>query len=150
MIPVNCENQMKHISTLCEQSAEFSLMLKHMVYIVTTMLPKVTEGGKGKLSLWLISWALFQEGICGSGIIPPSLLTSALDGGESSASSLCSFTPVGEAGWAPESILTLWRRVKFYPYRKSNQGCPALSPSVYRLRYPDSYRRRENNNKAEE
>jgi hypothetical protein len=32
----------------------------------------------------------------------------------------------------------LWRREKSCPYRESNPGRPARSPSLYRLSYPDS------------
>jgi hypothetical protein len=128
-------------------------MLKQVVYIVTSLLPKVTEGGKGKLSLCLISSALFQEDICGSGGIAPSFLTSALDGDESSASPpLPRYPPPGKerpiGGWVGTRVdLDAVEKRKILRLRKSNPGCPAHSPSVYRLSYPVSYRRRENNKK---
>jgi hypothetical protein len=37
IIAVYCENHMEYINTVCRQSVEF-LMLKHVVYIVTTVL----------------------------------------------------------------------------------------------------------------
>jgi hypothetical protein len=48
---------------------------------------------KVKLSLCLINEALCYEHIWGSGGIAPHFLTSALDGGELSASRPCRFTP---------------------------------------------------------
>jgi hypothetical protein len=48
---------------------------------------------KVKLSLCLINSALCHEDIWGSGGIAPPFLTSALDGGEWSASRPCRFTP---------------------------------------------------------
>jgi hypothetical protein len=42
--------------------------------------------------------------------------------------------PTGyEAGWAPEPFWTLWRSADCYPYRVSNPGRPAHTPSLYRL-----------------
>jgi hypothetical protein len=71
-------------------------------------------------------------------------LTSALDGGEWSASIPCRFTPgerapyTGqESRWAPEPIWTL-QGENSCPCREWNSDCPARSPSLYRLSYPGS------------
>jgi hypothetical protein len=72
-------------------------------------------------------------------------LTSALVGGERSASGPGRFTPeeepqvpiVQEAGWAPEQVWTIWRSQNSCPYRESNSD-----PSVFQhsgSRYTDSY-----------
>jgi hypothetical protein len=61
-----------------------------------------------------------HEHVWGSGNIAPPFLTSALDGGEDSASRLGRFTPgkrtplpTGyEAEWAPEPVWTLWSTEK--------------------------------------
>jgi hypothetical protein len=67
---------------------------------------------KVKLSLCLISYALCHEDAWGTGGIAPPFLTSALDGGDWSASRPCCFNPgesgpsvpIGEeAGWTLES-----------------------------------------------
>jgi hypothetical protein len=75
----------------------------------------------------------------GSGVIAPSFFTSALDGGEWSASRPGHFT-TGEiapgihlkGGW-------VCRREKSLPCRESNPGRPGHSPSLYRLSYHGSY-----------
>jgi hypothetical protein len=68
----------------------------------------------------------------GSGGIAPPFLTSALNGGEWSASRPCHFTPVDRAlgthwirGWVgPTSGLDAMEKRKiFSPCRKSNPGC---------------------------
>jgi hypothetical protein len=62
-----------------------------------------------------------------------------------------SFTPRQpfgcETGWAPDPVWTLWRRKKSYSCRDSIPGRPVRSPSLYRLTYPDSYKRRIMNSK---
>jgi hypothetical protein len=86
-------------------------------------------------SLCLINQALFNEGIYWSGSIAPPFLTSALEGGEWSASRPGRFTPreiVTSAHWiwgwwAPEPVWTLWRREESYPCRESNPGRPAIA-----------------------
>jgi hypothetical protein len=73
-----------------------------------------------KLYLCLLSYTLCQENIRGSGSIAPLFLTSALDGGEWSASCPCRFTRMERAtdthwigGWVgPELVWMLWRREK--------------------------------------
>jgi hypothetical protein len=53
------------------------------------------------VSLCIISQALCLEDIWGSGTVAPPFLTSALDGGEWSASRPCRFTPGERAPWYP-------------------------------------------------
>jgi hypothetical protein len=78
-------------------------------------------------------------------------LTSALVGGQWSASRLCRFTR-GERdprthwirgwGWGPEPVWTTWRK-KFLtlPWLELQLlSCPARSQSLYRLRYPGYYK----------
>jgi hypothetical protein len=36
-----------------------------------------------------------------------------------------------EAGWAPEPVWMLWRRIKSYPNQKMNPGLPAHSLLLY-------------------
>jgi hypothetical protein len=64
-------------------------------------------------SLCLINYAPRHDDTWGTGGITPPFLTSALDGGEWSASRPGRFTP-GEIApwWAPVSVWTLWRREK--------------------------------------
>jgi hypothetical protein len=52
---------------------------------------------------------VFHEYIRGVEVITPPFLTSAVDGGECSASRLGSFTP-GERTLRSEPVWTLWRR----------------------------------------
>jgi hypothetical protein len=73
----------------------------------------------------------------GSEVIAPTLLTSALDGGEWLVSRLGRFTPgeralvsIGyEAEWAPELAWALWRREKSCLCRDPN---PAVHPVARR------------------
>jgi hypothetical protein len=96
--------------------------------------------------MFLIKYAPRHENIWGSGCIASLFLTSALDEGEWSASCPGRFSPGKnapcthwiEAGWASESIWTLWGREKSCPYWESNSGRPAGSPSLYRLSYSNS------------
>jgi hypothetical protein len=75
------------------------------------------------------------------------LLTSALVGGEWSASRPCRFTPGErtpathciEAKWTPEPVWTTWRKFLALPRLELRPlGRPARSRSLHRLRYPDS------------
>jgi hypothetical protein len=36
-------------------------------------------------------------------------------------------------------VWKLWRTEKCFPHRARNFGCPAHSPSLYRMKYPGSY-----------
>jgi hypothetical protein len=82
----------------------------------------------------------------GSGGIAPPFLTSALDGGEWSASRPCRFNSGEEAlvnhwigGWVgPRAGLDAVEKRKILHCRKSNPGPPACSLSLYRRRYPDN------------
>jgi hypothetical protein len=78
-------------------------------------------------------------------------LTSALAVGKWSASRTGRFTPVERAlgtlwigGWVdPRAMWTTWRREKFLTLPGIEfrpLGCPARSQSLYRLRYPGSYK----------
>jgi hypothetical protein len=101
---------------------------------------------KVKLSLCLINSALCHEDICGTGGIAPPFLTSALDGGEWSASRTCHFTPGEKAPgthWigghvGPRAGLDAVEKRKILHFWKSNLGCSACSPSLFWLSYPDS------------
>jgi hypothetical protein len=81
----------------------------------------------------------------GRGGIAPPLLTSTLDG-EWSASRLCQFTPKSHwvGGWvSPRSRYGRYgEENSTFPCRESNHGCPASSPSLYRLSYRGSHRHR--------
>jgi hypothetical protein len=83
------------------------------------ILLRVSKGIKVKFSLCLINYALCHEDIWRSGGISPPFLTSALDGGEWSASRPGRFTPWGKSPLypldrrAPEPVWTLWRRETF-------------------------------------
>jgi hypothetical protein len=81
-----------------------------------------------------------------SGGIGPSFLTSALDGYGWLASRLCRIA-IGErasgihciGGWVgPRAGLGAVEERNILPYRQSNPGRPARSPSLYRLNYPGS------------
>jgi hypothetical protein len=69
----------------------------------------------------------------GSEVTAPPFLTLTLDGGESSASCPCHFTPGETAlgthwigGWmGPQSWSGHWRREKYCPCQELNPGCPA-------------------------
>jgi hypothetical protein len=84
--------------------------------------------------------------MCSGGIAPP-FLTSAIDGGEWSASLPRCFTP-GErvqgaqciAGWADSRAGTdaIEYRKIYSPCLESNPSCPSHSPSLYWLSYPSS------------
>jgi hypothetical protein len=88
-----------------------------------------------------------HDDIWGSGGITPPFLTSALEGGEWSASRPCQFT-LGERApgthwegdWmGPRTGLdAVEKRKTFCPCRGSNPGRPANSLSLYRLVYPGS------------
>jgi hypothetical protein len=69
-------------------------------------------------------------------------LTSALAGGEWSASYSGRFTPgertppvpIGqEFGWTPESVWTMWRRENSCPYRDSNSDSSVVQPVANRF-----------------
>jgi hypothetical protein len=76
----------------------------------------ISRQGKAKLSMWLINYAICHEDICGNGGVASLFLTSALDGGEWSASCpeplhsprkvLLVYNGL-EAGWASELVCTL-------------------------------------------
>jgi hypothetical protein len=74
----------------------------------------------------------------GSGGIAPPFWASELDGGEWLASRPGRFipgeiasVPIGwEAGRAPGTVWTLWKREKSYTYWELNPGCPAHSQSL--------------------
>jgi hypothetical protein len=69
-------------------------------------------------------------------------LTSALDGGEWSASRPCRFTPGSHwiIGWVGLRVgLDAVEKRKSFHCRESNPGRPACCPTPYRLSYPDSY-----------
>jgi hypothetical protein len=76
----------------------------------------------------------------GSGGTAPFFLTSALDGGECSASRPCRFTPGERArgihwigGWVgPRAGLDTLEKRKYYHCRESKPGLPARSPSEVR------------------
>jgi hypothetical protein len=75
----------------------------------------------------------------GNGGITPPFLTTALNGGEWSASRLCRFTPGERAsgthwigGWAPAPGWTLWRKQKL--------ARPEIEPGVIQPRSPSQYR----------
>jgi hypothetical protein len=72
----------------------------------------------------------------GSGSIAPSLLTSALDGGQWSASCPCHFTP-GEKSSGTNLISLCGLQSRSTPC-EIEPGPSRLSPSLYRLTYPDS------------
>jgi hypothetical protein len=102
---------------------------------------------KVKLSLCLITYAPRHEDAWVSGDIAPSFLTSALDGGEWSASRPCRFTSNERApgnywiwGWVgPRVGLDAVEKRKIsFPCQKATPGCQARSPSLYRLGYPGS------------
>jgi hypothetical protein len=90
---------------------------------------------KVKLSLCLISYALRHEDVWGSGGIALPFLTSALDGGEWSASRPCRFNPGERAsgthwigGWVgPRVRLDAVEKRKILHCRESNPGRPARS-----------------------
>jgi hypothetical protein len=81
-----------------------------------------------------------EEGAGGGGIVAP-FLTSALDGGEWSASRPCCFTPATD--WtggvlASDSAWKLWRREKSCSCQDSKPGRPARSRPLYRLLFPQT------------
>jgi hypothetical protein len=80
--------------------------------------------------------------VLGSGGIAPPFLTSALDGGDWSASRPGRFTPGTQCLWGclgPTSGLeTLEKRNISCPCLELNPGRPARSPSLNQLSYPDS------------
>jgi hypothetical protein len=90
--------------------------------------------------------------VWGSGGIAPPFLTSALNGGEWSASRPCRFTP-GErkhgtywiGGWGPQRRSGRCGE-KPYPCRDSNPGRPARSPSLHQSpsQLSTSYNRKRN------
>jgi hypothetical protein len=61
-------------------------------------------------------------------------LTSALVGGEWSASRPGRFTPSThwEAGWAPEPVWKTWRRKNSWPYRDWNSDLSVVQPVASR------------------
>jgi hypothetical protein len=87
-----------------------------------------------------------DKDIWGSGGIDPRFLTSALDGGEWSASRPCRFTSGERApgtywvgGWVgPRAAFDSVEKRKIVHCLESNPGRPARSPSLYRLSYPGS------------
>jgi hypothetical protein len=101
---------------------------------------------KIKLSLCLIKHSAMKM-YGGSEGTAPAYLTSALDGGEWSASHSCCFTPrenvpgthwVG--GWVgPRTSLDAVEKRKILQFWESNPRCPAHSPLLYRLSYPNFY-----------
>jgi hypothetical protein len=98
---------------------------------------------EAKLSLCLIKHHGMKT-YGGGGVAPP-FLTSALDGSEWSASRPCRFTPGERApgthwigcwvGLSPG--LDAVEKRKILHCGESNPGSPALSPSLYWLRYPN-------------
>jgi hypothetical protein len=97
-------------------------------------------------SLQRVNTALLHEDVWDSGDIAPPFLTSALDGGEWSASFPGRFTP-GETApgthWTggsvgPRTGLDAEKRKISLPRRESNTGRPAPGPSRNRLSYPGS------------
>jgi hypothetical protein len=92
----------------------------------------------------------------GSGSIGPPFMTSALDGGEWSASRLCCFTPWIRAldsrwteGWVgPSFCLEAMNNRKILHCREPKPGCPTRSPSLYRLSYCDSTQKWDLKDKA--
>jgi hypothetical protein len=92
-------------------------------------------------SLCLINLILCYEDVWGSGGRTPSFLTSALDGGEWSASRPCCFTPGEKApgtdwigGWV-DTRAGLNAVEKSLPSQESKPSHPAHSPSLYPLSY---------------
>jgi hypothetical protein len=87
------------------------------VYVVNSGEFEVLFKVKVKLSQCLINSALCCEDMGGGGVVPP-FVTSALDGGERSASCPSYFNPeelpllpIGEeAGWTSELVWMLWRK----------------------------------------
>jgi hypothetical protein len=100
---------------------------------------------KVKLSLCVINETPRHEDVWERGDIAPPFLTSALDGGQRSASRPGRFTSweidpgthwIGD-WWAPEPTWLQWRD-RNLPCRESNQGRQARSPSLCRLGSPDA------------
>jgi hypothetical protein len=100
---------------------------------------------KVKLSLFLIKHYAIK--IWRSGGTAPPFFTSALDGGELSASRPACFIPVEIAtgahwigGWVGSRHgLDAVEERKSYPFWDSGSGSPARSPSSSRLSYFDSH-----------
>jgi hypothetical protein len=106
------------------------------------------------LSLCLISYAPRQDDTEGDGDIAPPFLTSALDGGKSSASRPSRFIPRERVlrthrteGWVgPRTGLNAmdWRKISCL-CREPNPGRQVRSSFLYRLSYPGSLLRYNTN-----
>jgi hypothetical protein len=99
----------------------------------------------GKVKLSLVLNQVPRHALYGGVEVELRALTSALEGGEWSASRPDRFTPEGrkllsiwqEVGWVPELIWTLWRREKSYPYwGYLLSGWEIFSPSeIFRITF---------------
>jgi len=88
---------------------------------------------KVKLKLFLcFNWAPRHEGEVGSGGIAPRILTSALDGGEWSASLPSRFYPQGKSPWYPldRRLGGLQSRSGRCSEQKTIQVLPGLEPLI--------------------
>jgi hypothetical protein len=91
---------------------------------------------KVKLSSCLINQATRHEDVWGSGGISP-FLTRELDEGEWSVSHP-GVRWIGDWVGLRAVLDAAENRKISFPCRESNAGCPACSPSLYRLSYPSS------------
>jgi hypothetical protein len=88
-----------------DERSMFLRNIDEILLIYTALCPRKDKKPKVKLSMCLINWAPCHEDLLGSGVIVPPFYTSAVHGGQWSASCTCRFS-VGK-----EPRYTLERRL---------------------------------------